>query len=58
MKCYKLKIVDEGSRKDDVVWQIMDDNYNFIKFVNDDGTDFSGAHSMTFIEETDPPFSI
>lgn len=58
MKCYKLIIVDEGPRKDDIVWQIMDDNCNFIKFVNDDGTDFSGSYSMTFVEESTPPFPV
>lgn len=58
MKFYKLKIVDEGSRKDDIVWQMMDDNYYFVKFINDDGTDFSGAYSMTFVEESTPPFPV
>lgn len=58
MKFYKLKIVDEGPRKDDIVWQMMDDNYYFIKFINDDGTDFSDAQSMTFVEESTPPFSV
>ena len=55
---YKLRIIDEGPRKDDIVWQMMDDNYSFIKFINDDGTDFSGAHSMTFVEESTPPFPV